>query len=54
MLDDQQKRVLLIEDNQTDVQLIQEALREHGVQFEMTVIRAAAPRIISLALRFQF
>jgi CheY-like chemotaxis protein len=38
MLAEELKRILVIEDNPTDVNLIQEALREHGVRFEMTVI----------------
>lgn len=32
------RRILVIEDNSTDVTLIKEALAEHGVAFEMTVL----------------
>jgi CheY-like chemotaxis protein len=36
---EQPRRVLVIEDNPTDVGLIKEALTAHGVQFDMTVLR---------------
>ena len=36
------RRVLVIEDNRTDALLIEEALHEHGVAHEMTVLRDGA------------
>jgi CheY-like chemotaxis protein len=38
MPDDQVKRVLVIEDNETDVRLIKEALEKYAVRFELSVI----------------
>ncbi len=38
MQDDRPRRILVIEDNATDVALIKEALTEHGVSFEMSVL----------------
>ena len=37
-MSDRPKRILVIEDNQTDVSLIREGLTEHGVQFELAVM----------------
>lgn len=38
MPDDRPRRILVIEDNATDVALIKEALTEHGVSYEMSVL----------------
>jgi CheY-like chemotaxis protein len=38
MQGDRPRRILVIEDNPTDVSLIKEALTEHGVSYEMTVL----------------
>lgn len=38
MLVNQRHRILVIEDNQTDVQLIQEALAAHGIEHDLIVL----------------
>ena len=41
---DKKVQILLAEDNPADVYLIEEALREHQIDFELTVAEATASR----------